>query len=136
MVSTFYCRNTHLYSFVVNFTFLSQLHHIFVYLNVFHTDLRRTLILPVQPGLDLANLSPRPTHLFSITRQTNWSVTPLCGPRLHFSSHPSPSKHSFFFTVTFSALCIHTFTLPFPSLTPPFSSCVLALFNSFFKECD
>lgn len=78
----------------------------------FHTDLRTPLILSVQSGQDLANLSPRPTHLLSITPQTNWSVTPLSGPRLHFSSHPSPPKHSFFFAVTFSAPSIHTFTLP------------------------
>lgn len=77
-----------------------------------HTALRTLLILPVQPGPDSANLSPRPTHLLSITPQTNWTVTPLSGPRLHFSSHPSQPKHSFFFTVTFSALFVHTFTLP------------------------
>lgn len=95
----------------------------------FHTDPRTPLILPVQPGPDLANLSARPTHLFSITPQTNWSVTPLSGPRLHFSSHPSPPKHSFFFTVTFSAPCIHTFTSPFPSQAPWLSSCVPLLLN-------
>lgn len=88
------------------------LHHIFLYLNVFHTDLRRSLlILPVQPGPDSANSSPKPSHLLSITPQTNWTVTPLSGPRLHFSSHPSLPKHSFFFTVTFSAPFIHTFTV-------------------------
>lgn len=111
--SASYGWKSHLSLFVpVNFTFLSQLHHIFVYLNVFHTDFRTLLILPVQPGPDSANLSPRPTHLLSITPQTNWTVTPLSGPRLHFSSHPSLPKHSFFFTVTFSAAFDHTFTLP------------------------
>lgn len=106
----------HIYTFFVpvNFPFLSQLHPIFLYLNVFHTNLRTPLILPVQAGPGLANLSPRPTHLLSITPQTNWSVTPLSGPRLHFSSHPSLPKQSFFFTVTFSAHFIHTFTLPSP----------------------
>lgn len=86
--------------------------------NVFQTDLRTALILPVQPCPGLANLSPMPNHLFSITPQTNWSVTPLSGPRLHFSSHPSPPKHSFFFTVTFSA-----------SQTPSLSSCVPSMLN-------
>lgn len=96
----------------VNFTLLSWLHHIFVYLNVFLTDFRTFLILTVQSGPDSANLSPRPTHRLSITPQTNWTVTPLSGPRLHFSSHPSLPKHPFFFTLTFSAPFNHTFTLP------------------------
>lgn len=95
-----------------------QLHPIFVYLNVFQTDLRTALILPVQPCPGPANLSPMPTHLFSITSQTNWSVTPLSGPRLHFSSHPSPPKHSFFFTATFLA-----------SQTPSLSSCAPSTLN-------
>ena len=46
----------------------------------------------VQPGLP------------SIKLQTNWYVTPLAGPRLPFSSHPSLPPHSFFSTVTFSGL--------------------------------
>lgn len=99
--------------------FVLQLHLVFLScVNVFQTDLRTALILPVQPCPGLANLSPMPNHLFSITPQTNWSVTPLSGPRLHFSSHPSPPKHSFFFTVTFSA-----------SQTPSLSSCVPSMLN-------
>lgn len=84
--------------------------HIFVYGNHFPHG---ALIPAIQPSPDLANLSPGPSHLLSITPQTNWSVTPLSGHRLHFSSHPSASKHSFFSTVTFSAGSVHTFT-PLP----------------------
>lgn len=99
----FYHRCLFLHIIFIVF-FVLQLHLVFLScVNVFQTDLRTALILPVQPCPGLANLSPMPNHLFSITPQTNWSVTPLSGPRLHFSSHPSPPKHSFFFTVTFSA---------------------------------
>lgn len=86
-------------------------------------DLRTFLILPIQLSPDLANLSHRPTHLLSITPQTNWSVTPLSGPRLHFSSHPSPPKHSFFFTVTSEA-----------GPTPTLSSCVPWLLNCLYLQ--
>lgn len=98
----------------VSSAFLSRPHQTFVYLNILHTDLRSLLILPVQPGPDSTKLSGEPTHLLSITPQTNWTVTPLSGPRLHFSSHPSLPKQSFFFTVTFSTPFVHAFALPSP----------------------
>lgn len=50
---------------------------------------------PVQPGPDPTALSAEPSHLLSITPQTNWTVTPLSGPRLHFSSHRSLPKTVF-----------------------------------------
>ena len=62
---------------------------------------------PVQTGPSWVDTT-RPVQLClpSIKLQTDWCVTPLAGPRLHFSSPPSLPLHSFFSTVTFS-VCFH-----------------------------
>lgn len=79
----------------VDAAFLRWPRHASVHLNILHPDVRSALIPAVQPGPDSTALSAQPSHLLSITPQTNWTVTPLSGPRLHFSSHPSLPKTLF-----------------------------------------
>lgn len=102
----------------VDAAFLSWPRHTSVHLNILHTDVRSPLILAVQPGPDSTVLSAQPSHLLSITPQTNWTVTPLSGPRLHFSSHPSLPKTLFLLHCDIFDSPLPRICAAFPGSTP------------------